>query len=278
MTEHDPAGASGAAEGELERLLEAGRAVAPGTARIAKIGGALGVGAAPAAKASLGLTLAMVAGIVVVGALWWLASPRSETTETATETVTATATDPATVTVTATATDPATATATDPATATATATATDPATATATNPATDPATVRAPHARGTALPSTTTTPANAQTTTPAPSVVAPVAQVAPVAPVATPSPIAQPAGPTEASLLVPARAALARAPARTLSLCARHAQLFPRGALAEERDVLSIEALDALGRNAEARARAATFRRTHPGSAHLDRITRVLGE
>lgn len=71
----------------------------------------------------------------------------------------------------------------------------------------------------------------------------------------------------ERALLEIARTAVARgdAPAALVGV-ERHARRFPRGALAEEREVLWIQALLVAGRRDEAGARAERFRRQFPGS------------
>jgi len=79
-------------------------------------------------------------------------------------------------------------------------------------------------------------------------------------------------GPDEAELLRSAQAALAERPAQTLALTAEHERRFERGALREEREVLAIEALRRLGRNAAAAERAARFERRYPRSLHLEKI------
>jgi hypothetical protein len=73
-------------------------------------------------------------------------------------------------------------------------------------------------------------------------------------------------------LLEQARRALASSPATALSLTNQDAARFPRGALAQEREVIAIEALRRLGRGAEADRRAAAFAQTFPGSAHQRRV------
>jgi outer membrane protein assembly factor BamD (BamD/ComL family) len=71
----------------------------------------------------------------------------------------------------------------------------------------------------------------------------------------------------ERSLLDEARSALRAGDAsgalRDLDL---HAQRFPAGILAEERDAMTVEALVAAGRADDARAAGARFRGAHPGS------------
>ena len=76
----------------------------------------------------------------------------------------------------------------------------------------------------------------------------------------------------EVRLLQGARDRLAADPAGALRFADQHRVRFPRGVLAQEREIISIEALSHQGRDAEAQARADRFRRSYPGSAHLDRL------
>lgn len=78
----------------------------------------------------------------------------------------------------------------------------------------------------------------------------------------------------ETTLLEQARAALRGRPATALELTHRHRARFPEGALAEEREVIAIEALERLGRKQAARARAAEFERRYRGSVHQPRLLR----
>jgi hypothetical protein len=72
---------------------------------------------------------------------------------------------------------------------------------------------------------------------------------------------------TERSLLDRARTALERDdPTRALRLAEEHERRFPEGLLGQEREAIAISALVVLGRNADARARAADFRRRFPDS------------
>jgi hypothetical protein len=111
--------------------------------------------------------------------------------------------------------------------------------------------------------------------------VRPSPAAASAAPVASPSVAA--AAPAEApieseiSLLQAAKAALHDDPATALALSDRHAARFAGGALAQEREVIAIEALLALGRGDEARDRGARFVRDFPHSAHRLRIESLLG-
>jgi hypothetical protein len=83
---------------------------------------------------------------------------------------------------------------------------------------------------------------------------------------------------TETALLGRAHQALASDPAHALSLTAQHQREYPSGVLRQESDLIAIEALEALGRHAEARASAASFRTRYPSSAHLRRLDRLIGE
>jgi hypothetical protein len=65
-------------------------------------------------------------------------------------------------------------------------------------------------------------------------------------------------------------------PRRALDLADRDAQTYPAGALAQEREVIAIEALVRLARGTEARVRAARFFQAFPGSAHGPRVRSML--
>jgi hypothetical protein len=93
---------------------------------------------------------------------------------------------------------------------------------------------------------------------PAPSVSTPQA-------VAREKPLA-PNPPSEAELLEQARTALKSDPNRALERAREHARRFPRGVLVQEREVLAIQALRRLGRDAEADRRADAFAKAFPGS------------
>jgi hypothetical protein len=83
---------------------------------------------------------------------------------------------------------------------------------------------------------------------------------------------AQPSGPSEAELLAQAQAALRSNPAHALALTREHKRRFPGGVLAQEREVIAIEALSRLGREHEARGRADQFDKSYPGSAHRRKV------
>jgi hypothetical protein len=76
----------------------------------------------------------------------------------------------------------------------------------------------------------------------------------------------------ESALLQRAQSALARDPARALALTEQHRRSFPAGALSEEREAIAIQALRRLGREPEARARAARFETKYPNSVHRSRV------
>jgi hypothetical protein len=82
----------------------------------------------------------------------------------------------------------------------------------------------------------------------------------------------------EARLLGQARAELARDPARALDLTREHRRRFASGALAQEREVIAIEALGRLGRRADAERRAREFGAKYPDSAHNKKVGASLGD
>ncbi|MEM9193412.1 MAG: hypothetical protein AAGF12_29830 [Myxococcota bacterium] len=89
-------------------------------------------------------------------------------------------------------------------------------------------------------------------------------------------PVEEPAQPSESELLEQARAALQSRPGRALGLVRQHAELYPRGALSQEREVIYIEALIRMGNRDAARARIDRFRARHPSSIHLRRLEASL--
>jgi hypothetical protein len=81
----------------------------------------------------------------------------------------------------------------------------------------------------------------------------------------------------ERRLIEMARTALTRGdPAATLSAIAQAEREFPAGQLAEERDVLRIQALLATGKRAEAEQAAETFEAKHPKSLELSAVKAML--
>lgn len=85
-------------------------------------------------------------------------------------------------------------------------------------------------------------------------------------------------GESEIRLLQRAQDALGSSPARALQIANEHIARFPRGVLAQEREVIAISALTALGRTSEARARAARFLAAYPRSAHRRRLEVLIGD
>ncbi len=82
----------------------------------------------------------------------------------------------------------------------------------------------------------------------------------------------------EAALVESARDALGSDPARALVLTVEHAHRFPGGQLGMESELVAIEALQKLGRGAEARARADALLRAAPGSLYEERIRNLFPE
>lgn len=91
----------------------------------------------------------------------------------------------------------------------------------------------------------------------------------------TPSPALVP--PTEPDLLGRAHAALARNPHTAWMLVGEHERLYPNGTMAQEREVVAIDALVRMGREAEARTRAARFSSRYPSSALRGRVDALVG-
>ena len=113
------------------------------------------------------------------------------------------------------------------------------------------------------------------TLTSEPSASATTAVVRPSTASARPEPVA-PSEP-EATILARAHDELLRgAPEKALATTNEHARGYPKGMLAQEREVIAIEALVRLGRRDEARRRADSFHRAYPGSSHVDRVERLV--
>ncbi|WP_437727140.1 hypothetical protein [Sorangium sp. So ce861] len=93
-----------------------------------------------------------------------------------------------------------------------------------------------------------------------------------------PAQAALPDAETETGLLQRAQDALGARPAEALALTDIHRARFPGGALSQEREVIAIGALKALGRGGEARARADRFVAEHPSSAYRRRIEVLVPE
>ncbi len=80
----------------------------------------------------------------------------------------------------------------------------------------------------------------------------------------------------ESDYLRRAHAQLSSSPAQALSLAEAHPLRYPAGKLSQERELIVVSALAALGRTAEAQARARVFFARYPGSAHRRRLQVLL--
>jgi hypothetical protein len=83
-------------------------------------------------------------------------------------------------------------------------------------------------------------------------------------------------GEDEPQLLQRAHALLAASPAEALTLTDEHVRRFPGGVLAQERELIAIEALLKLGRRRAATDRAASFLNAYPRSAHRSRVQALV--
>jgi hypothetical protein len=81
--------------------------------------------------------------------------------------------------------------------------------------------------------------------------------------------------PSELSLIERAEASRTR-PNEALAFLAKHEEVYPRGALAQEREVLAVELLLKAGKLREAEARAERFEDVYPRSAHLPHLRALL--
>jgi len=91
------------------------------------------------------------------------------------------------------------------------------------------------------------------------------------------SPVSPAQDPTaELGLLDEAQRALAQEPARALRRTQQHRSRYPRGVYAQEREVIAIEALVALGQSEKARRRAERFLRKYPTSSHTRAVRAQL--
>jgi len=82
--------------------------------------------------------------------------------------------------------------------------------------------------------------------------------------------------PAEAELLARAQRLVRSDPSAALRVVRSHAVRFPRSRLAEEREVLMIEALSRLGRDDAARRRIQRFRARFPTSPYETRLAHLL--
>lgn len=114
----------------------------------------------------------------------------------------------------------------------------------------------------------------------------PVKPVVKVAPTVAPAPVEPtkalppppPSNPDEelAALDDAITAARAGRPAQALAAVDAHLAKFPQSALAQEREVIAIEALVTLGRRDDAKERLKSFRSKWPTSTHLVRLEALL--
>jgi hypothetical protein len=84
-------------------------------------------------------------------------------------------------------------------------------------------------------------------------------------------------GPSEVELLRQAQAQLTKDPKRALALTHEHKRRFPDGALAQEREVIAVDALSRLGDGEQAKKRADEFDRRYPDSAHRRKVGAAAG-
>jgi hypothetical protein len=84
------------------------------------------------------------------------------------------------------------------------------------------------------------------------------------------------AAPSEIELLREARLALRSSPASALAVTEQHGRLYPRGKLTQERELIAISALMALGRRTAALSRVSAFERAFPGSPYRKQIAELL--
>lgn len=82
----------------------------------------------------------------------------------------------------------------------------------------------------------------------------------------------------ELAILNVAQDALAQAPRRALTLAEDHAEKFPEGVFAQEREVIAIGALLKLQRSHDANSRGRAFLAAFPTSTHAPRVQQMLGE
>ena len=81
--------------------------------------------------------------------------------------------------------------------------------------------------------------------------------------------------PSELELLRDARLALRSSPALALGLTEQHSALYPRGSMAQERELIAISALARLGRHTAVLSRAQRFERDFPGSPYRKQIAQM---
>ncbi|MDB4992569.1 MAG: hypothetical protein JWM74_1, partial [Myxococcaceae bacterium] len=80
----------------------------------------------------------------------------------------------------------------------------------------------------------------------------------------------------EAQLMESARHSLATDPATALLRTDDHRRSFPHGQLADERELIAIDALRRLGRPTEARTRGEALLRRDPSGLYAERVRSIL--
>ena len=83
---------------------------------------------------------------------------------------------------------------------------------------------------------------------------------------------------SEAEIIEQARRQLQNNPAQALAFTKTHGRLYPKGILAQEREVIAIEALARLGKSKAAEKRADAFRAAQPNSIHDLHLRSTLGD
>ncbi len=83
--------------------------------------------------------------------------------------------------------------------------------------------------------------------------------------------------PSELELLQRAQSALAATPARALAITNEHARAYPSGELAQERELIAVEALARTGQNDQAYERARALVQRYPRTPYAARIELALG-
>ncbi len=82
--------------------------------------------------------------------------------------------------------------------------------------------------------------------------------------------------PSEIELLRDARLGLRQSPARALELTEAHGRLYPQGKMTQERELIAVSALVALGRRTAALSRAASFEQQYPTSPYRKQMRELL--
>lgn len=82
--------------------------------------------------------------------------------------------------------------------------------------------------------------------------------------------------PSELEILRGARLVLQSSPSEALRLTTQHQTSYPSGKLTQERELIAISALVALGRRTAALTRASSFERNFPNSAYRKQVSELL--